>query len=107
MSGIQHQITHAPKPVSFGWKWMLRITRSAIRKMDTESTAAAGSARSGSGAWLSSADYAARGERGEPRGRNSGGGSGARNPTWPTRAEGEKRFRSATRNPYAAIHKVA
>jgi hypothetical protein len=23
------------------------------------------------------------------------------------RAEGEKRFRSATRNPYAAIHKVA
>jgi hypothetical protein len=27
---------------------------------------------------------------------------GTRSPTLPTRAEGEKRFRSATRNPYAA-----
>ena len=44
-------------------------------------------------------DYAVRDGRGEPRGRKSGGGSGADNPTWPARIEGEKRLRSATRNP--------
>ena len=41
---------------------------------------------------------------------NLAGGSpaaapGRMSPTWPARAEGEKRFRSAIRNPYAAIHK--
>jgi len=55
----------------------------------------------------SNSDYAARGERGDPRGRKSGSGPGAANPRWPARAQGEKRFRSATRNPYAAMHSVA
>ena len=52
-----------------------------------------------SATWRSIGDYAVRGGRGDPRGRKSGGGSGADNPTWPARAEGEKRFRSLTRNP--------
>ena len=43
----------------------------------------------------------------EAVGSPANGGWGADNPTWPAGAEGEKRFRSATRNPYAAIHKVA
>jgi hypothetical protein len=47
----------------------------------------------------SSSDYVAQGERGDPRGRNSRVGLGTTNLRWPTRAEGEKRFRSATRNP--------
>jgi hypothetical protein len=47
----------------------------------------------------SSGDYAARGERGDPRGRKSVVGLGTANLRWPARAEGEKRFRSATRNP--------
>jgi hypothetical protein len=47
----------------------------------------------------SSTDYAARGAPGDPRGRKSGAGPGVANPRWPARAEGEKRFRSATRNP--------
>ena len=52
------------------------------------------------GEWLrSSADYVARDVFGDPRGRKPGAGPGATNPRWPARAEGEKRFRSATRNP--------
>jgi hypothetical protein len=47
----------------------------------------------------SSADYVARGDRGDPRGRKSDGGLATTNLSWPARAEGEKRFRSATRNP--------
>ncbi len=33
--------------------------------------------------------------------------SAARNPRWPARAEGEKRLRSATRNPYETMQRVA
>ena len=52
------------------------------------------------GAWLSRGDYAAGREPGEPRGRNLGGGtSGTGRTNRPARAEGEKRLRSATRNP--------
>src|SRR5712691_1131682 len=51
------------------------------------------------GAWQSTRDYAARGEPGDPRGRNRVGISGMDSPSRPARAEGEKRFRSATRNP--------
>ena len=51
------------------------------------------------GAWQSTKGYAARGEPGDPRGRNWGGISGMDSPSRPARAEGEKRFRSATRNP--------
>src|SRR6266481_2409017 len=51
------------------------------------------------GAWQSTRGYAARGEPGDPRGRNRGGISGMDSPSRPARTEGEKRFRSATRNP--------
>ena len=77
------------------------------RRKDSEATARAVGGREQSVRWRWTMDYASRGERGDPRGRKSGGGSGADSPTWPARAEGEKRFRSATRNPYEAIHKVA
>jgi hypothetical protein len=43
--------------------------------------------------------YAARGERGDPRGRKSSAGLQLTNASFPARAEGEKRLRSATRNP--------
>jgi len=51
------------------------------------------------GAWLSTRDYVARGEPGDPRGRNWDGILGMDSPSRPARAEGEKRLRSATRNP--------
>jgi hypothetical protein len=51
------------------------------------------------GAWQSTRDYAVRGERGDPRGRNWDGILGMDSPSRPARAEGEKRFRSAIRNP--------
>ena len=47
----------------------------------------------------STADYAAPGGFGAPRGRKSGAGPGAENPRSTACSEGEKRFRSATRNP--------
>ena len=83
------------------------ITLAAIRRTGNEVVAALVDARSRCGAWQSNADYVVRGECGDPRGRKSGGCSGADNSRLPTRVEGEKRFRSAIRNPYAAIHKVA
>jgi hypothetical protein len=58
---------------------MRRINRSAIRRPDSEAVGRAGSGRVSFSAWLSSVGYAARGERGEPRGRKSGDGSGAGN----------------------------
>src|SRR3954453_15244800 len=84
-----------------------RIRQSAIHKRGSEAVGGAGAGPSSSSAWQSSSDYAARGGRGEPRGRKSGGGDGVDNLTWPARAEGEKRFRSLIRNPYAAMHKTA
>src|SRR5579863_3353126 len=54
--------------------------------------------RSRSGELRSNEDYAAPGA-GAPRGRKPDGGLGADSPRAPTRAEGEKRFRSAIRNP--------
>src|ERR1700677_1382140 len=84
-----------PKPIS-----MPRIIRSAIRKTGTEAVAQADAGPESSSALQWKSDYAARDERGDdPRGRKSGAGLGATNPRWPARAEGEKRFRSATRNP--------
>src|SRR5947209_7153480 len=78
---------------------MPTTTLAVIHRTGNEVVAASVDARSLCGEWRSSSDYAVRGERGEPRGRKFGGGSGADSPTWPARAEGEKRFRSATRNP--------
>ena len=51
------------------------------RKKDSETTARAVDGRGQSARWRSRKDYASRGERGEPRGRKSGSGSGADSPT--------------------------
>ncbi len=68
------------------------------RKRGSEAIDAVTGVRERSEALQSSTDYVARDVLGDPRGRKSGAGMAA-NPRWPARAEGEKRFRSATRNP--------
>jgi hypothetical protein len=75
------------------------IMSSAIHKKDTEEVARVAVEQGSFSRLQWNSDYAARGERGDPRGRKSGAGPGATNPRWPARAEGEKRLRSATRNP--------
>jgi len=77
----------------------LRIRQSAIHKEDSKGVGQTGCELSPFSMSRSSAGYAARGGRGEPRGRKFGGGEGTDNLTWPARAEGGKRFRSLTRNP--------
>jgi len=78
---------------------MPTLSPETIRRMDSEATAAATSAPERCEVSQLSADYVARDVRGDPRGRKSGAGMEAMNPRRPARAEGEKRFRSATRNP--------
>jgi hypothetical protein len=75
------------------------LSPAMIRKRGSEAIAAATGAPERCVASRSSRDYVARGVRGDPRGRKSGAGPRAANLRWPARAEGEKRFRSATRNP--------
>jgi hypothetical protein len=72
---------------------------SQIHKMDIEGVAWEGVGQGRFSMLRSNVDYDALGGLGDPRGRKSGGGSAVRNPRLPARAEGEKRFRSATRNP--------
>src|SRR5580700_6315782 len=108
MHGTPRPTIPAHRPALQKWTSMRKINGFPwLRRMGSEAVAEATGARSRCGAWRRSGDYVARDERGDPRGRKSGGSSGADSPTWPARAEGEKRFRSAIRNPYAAIHKVA
>ena len=83
-----------PKPIS-----MPRIIRSAIRKTGTEAVAAAADAPERYAASRWSVDYAALGMRGDPRGRKSGAGPGVPKSKMTGTGRGEKRFRSATRNP--------
>jgi hypothetical protein len=73
-------------------------TSASSHKKGSAAVVPEGIAQWRSAGWRWRLDYAARGER-EPRGRKSGGRSGAGSPRSPLRAEGEKRFRSATRNP--------
>jgi hypothetical protein len=96
--GIQ---SHAPNGRSASMKWISISTLSSegTRKRGSEVTAVLTDAPACSVTSQLSGDYVARGERGDPRGRKSGSGLGTRNLRWPARAEGEKRFRSATRNP--------
>jgi hypothetical protein len=75
------------------------LSRVLTRIRGSEVTVAPADAPERSVASQWSADYVARGEPGDPRGRKCGVGLGTTNLTWPARAEGEKRFRSATRNP--------
>ena len=92
---------HAPKgrPASMKSISMPTFSPVTIRKKGSEAVGAVTGAPERGARSQSSEDYAARGGRGDPRGRKSGGNSGADSPTWPARTEGEKRFRSATRNP--------
>lgn len=99
MAGIRRRTTLARKAVSYGLKWTSRITRMSSRKTGSEAIGRAEAGQFPFGASQWKLDYAARGGPGEPRGRNFGEGWGTDNPTWPARAEGEKRFRSLTRNP--------
>jgi hypothetical protein len=78
---------------------ILTLNAEGTRKRGSEATVALSDAPACSVTSQSSADYVARDERGDPRGRNDGVGLGTANLRWPARAEGEKRFRSATRNP--------
>ena len=70
-----------------------------IRRRGSEATAAISGAPEPGEWWQSIVGYVARGVRGDPRGRKSGAGSAVTNRRSPARAEGEKRLRSATRNP--------
>ena len=99
MPGAQHRIIHAPGPVWLTAILTRKIIPNAIHRTDIEEVAQAtvGQGSFSESRWNS--DYAARDERGEPRGRKSDAGPGATSPVLPARAEGEKRFRSATRNP--------
>src|SRR5215510_14510690 len=73
-----------PKPIS-----TRKIIRNAIHKRDIEAVARADVGRECFSALQWNSGYAARGERGDPRGRKSGAGLGATNPRWPARAEGK------------------
>jgi hypothetical protein len=68
---------------------MPRIIPRAIRKTDSEAVAAAVAVPGRYATSRSSADYAARDERGDPRGRKSFAGLGVMNPGWPALAEGK------------------
>lgn len=78
---------------------ILRFSRKEFRSRDNRAVAVVTGAPGQFVELQSIVDYAVPGVRGEPRGRKSGAGLGIWNPRWPARAEGEKRFRSATRNP--------
>src|SRR4029078_13143467 len=100
MAGTQRQTIHALHPASSNLILMPRIIPSAIHRRDIEEVDRAAVGQEWFSALQSNSDYSARGERGgDPRGRNSGAGSRLMNLSCPTRAEGEKRLRSATRNP--------
>ena len=75
------------------------LSSAMIRRRGSEAIAATTGVREPGESLRSSVDYVAPGVRGDPRGRKCGVGPRAANPRWPARAEGEKRFRSATRNP--------
>jgi hypothetical protein len=96
--GIQ---SHAPngRPALIKSISISALNSEGTHKTGSEVTAALTDAPERSVMSQSIGDYVARGERGDPRGRKSGVGLGTANRRWPARAEGEKRFRSATRNP--------
>jgi hypothetical protein len=75
------------------------VIKRGLHKKDSWTTAAGERERWFVARWRSTEDYAAGGVPGEPRGRNCGGTSGMGKTNRPARAEGEKRLRSATRNP--------
>lgn len=93
--------SHAPrgKPALMKLISMPTLSPETTRNKGSKGVAAVAGTPERCVASRSSEDYAARGGPGDPRGRKSGAGLRVANPRWPARAEGEKRFRSATRNP--------
>jgi hypothetical protein len=87
------------RPALRKWISIAILSLEITRKMGSEVTAAITGEPERSESWRSNEDYVARGACGDPRGRKSGAGLRVANPRWPARAEGEKRFLSATRNP--------
>ena len=75
------------------------VTNEAIHRTDNEEAAESGSGRCECEAWQSSRGYVVRAGSGVPRGLKCLGSLGTDSPTCSTNAEGEKRLRSATRNP--------
>src|SRR5215210_1496086 len=106
-AGARRPTIHARHPALFRPTSMRTIILSAIHRRDTEADARAAVGQGWLSMWQSNSDHAARGERGDPRGPKSGVGLRLTNPSFPARAEGEKRLRSATRNPYDAMQSVA
>ena len=96
--GTRRPTTLARKPASRKSSWMSRISQKRRHKKGSEGVGQAGSVQSRCESWRWSAGYAARDGR-DPRGRKSGSRCGADSSRFPMRAEGEKRFRSAIRNP--------
>ena len=92
-------LARCDRPALRKWISIPTLSLEITRKMGNEATAAITGALERSESWRSNADYVAPGVRGDPRGRKPGAGLRVANPRWPARAEGEKRFRSATRNP--------
>ncbi len=94
-----------PNPVPNGrvvlmkWISISTLNPKRIRKRGSEAIAGVLSVPDQYAVWRWSAGYVARDVGGDPRGRKSDAGVGAVNRRRPARAEGEKRFRSATRNP--------
>src|SRR5437660_8355984 len=99
MPGAQPRITCELDPAWQNRILTQRIIPTAIHKKDIEGVGQVAVGQGSFSTSRSNSDYAALGERGDPRGGNFGAGPGATNPRWPMRAEGEKRLRSATRNP--------
>src|SRR3954451_1125230 len=99
MAGTQRQTIHTLHPASSNLISMPRTIPSAIHRRDIEGVPSAAVEQEWLSVSQSNADYAARGERGDPRGRNSSAVLHLTNASFPMRAEGEKRLRSATRNP--------
>jgi hypothetical protein len=78
--GAQRRIVRGRLPAWSKPILMRRIIPSAFRKKDIEEVARATAGQGPFSMWQSNLDYAVRGERGDPRGRNSGAGSGSTNP---------------------------
>ena len=98
IAGIQ---SHPPdgRPVSIRWIWTLTMSPAESRSGDNAAVAAANDEPELSEGSRSNTDYDVPGARDEPRGLKSGAGAAVASAVLPARAEGEKRLRSATRNP--------
>ena len=95
------------RPALTKWISIPTLSLEITRKTGSEATAAITGALERSESWQSNADYVVRGRARRPAGpevrRWPEGGESKMSGT----GRGGKRFRSATRNPWAAMHSVA